>query len=83
MQAPDWLTNRDASIVRGPIAQERYVWIGKRPQYKLTPIPADGKFTCAVLQTNNGRRLDNGALFATSDEAIRAGLECLRNELGW
>lgn len=83
MQLPSWLENRDATIVRGPISEERFVWIGKRPQYKLTPIPADGKYTCALLQTNNGRRLDASELYATGEDAIRGGLEQLRKQLGW
>ncbi len=80
---PEWMTKRDAKLIAGPIGEARFVWIGSRPQYKLTPLPADGKYTCAVMQTNNGKRLDNGEVYPTSEEALRGGLESLKKSLGW
>ena len=47
------------------------------------PIPAGGKHACRVSQTVNGRRLDVGATFPTTEDAVRGGLEDLRKTLGW
>jgi hypothetical protein len=56
----------------------------RRPtQYRLVPVPAAGKFTCQVTQTNNGKRLDRGGIFPTEEDALRGGLEDLRVALGW
>ena len=59
------------------------VLINDTPQYVLTPVPAAGQFTCQVVQTINGKRLDKGKTHATAEEAIKGGLEELRETLGW
>jgi hypothetical protein len=53
------------------------------PQYRLDALPAKGRFTCAVVQTNNGKRLDGGKDYATREAALAGGLEELRERLGW
>jgi hypothetical protein len=60
-----------------------FVMLGNQPQYKLEARPAAGTFTCAVSQTINGRRLDDGATYPTKDAALAGGLEQLREKLGW
>ena len=50
---------------------------------RLVLTPADGKFTCYVSQTNNGKRLDAGSVHPTPEAALAAGLEELRQKLGW
>jgi hypothetical protein len=53
------------------------------PQYRLDVIPAKGRFTCAVTQSVNGKRLDPGTDHVTAEEALQAGLHKLREALGW
>ncbi len=81
--APDWLVKHGGSIREGYDHASWVVLFGKEPQYRLRPGPAGGKFNCAVVQMNNGKRLDKGGLFATVDDAVRGGLEDLRQALGW
>jgi len=57
--------------------------LGDKPHYLLVPVPAGGNFACSVTQTVNGRRLDKGGTFPSMDEAVRGGLEDLRQALGW
>ena len=80
---PDWLKLRDGSLKRGLNGTAVLVMLGGQPQYRLDVRPAGGTFTCAVTQTVNGRRLDDGATYPTPDAALAGGLEQLRNKLGW
>jgi hypothetical protein len=79
---PDWLTRRDATL-RSGIGNVWYVVFDRGPQYSLKVVPAAGKYTCSVTQTNNGKRVDRGSVFATTEEALRGGLEELRQAVGW
>jgi hypothetical protein len=54
-----------------------------KPQYRLSPQPAVGKFSCDVLQTINDKHLASGTIYLTEEEALRGGLEDLRKALGW
>lgn len=82
--APDWLTKRGGSVRRGVRPETRFVLVGGEPLYKLEVRPAAGRFACAVSNSNNGARLDDGAaIYANSDEALAGGLEQLRQTLGW
>jgi hypothetical protein len=83
MTIPDWLTARDGALKPGVRADTVFVMLGDQPQYKLEARPAAGTFTCAVSQTINGRRLDDGATYPTKDAALAGGLEQLREKLGW
>ena len=80
---PDWLASRGGRFVPGYDGRTWLVLINDTPQYKLTPVPAAGRFTCQIVQTINGKRLDKGTTLATTDDAIDEGLEELRQALGW
>jgi hypothetical protein len=80
---PDWLKERGGDLAP---AYDRRTWLvllNGSPQYKLTPVPANGRFSCQVVQTVNGKRLDKGATYPTAEDAVRGGLEELRAALGW
>jgi hypothetical protein len=82
--APDWLAQRDGRLQQAPDRQTWFVLIGNDAKYRLTPLPAAGRHACAVADTVNGRRLDQGtATYDTEDAALRGGLEELRAALGW
>jgi hypothetical protein len=83
MTVPDWLKTRDGSLAKGLRDHILVVSFDGRPQYRLDAVPAKGKFTCAVIQTNNGRRVDTGAEYPTRDAALSGGLDELRAKLGW
>jgi hypothetical protein len=80
---PDWLARRDGGLAPDHDNQTWLLMLGGSPQYKLTPAPAAGRFTCHVVQTINGRRLDEGRTYPTAEDAVRGGLEELRSALGW
>jgi hypothetical protein len=83
MTTPDWLAVRDGRLVKGLSDRTWLVTIDGQPQYRLDEVPAKGQFTCAVVQTNNSRRLDGGKIYPTPDAALAGGLEELRTFLGW
>jgi hypothetical protein len=80
---PDWLQARGGRLVQNYDGRTVLVLINDTPQYKVTPMPAAGRFACQLVQTNNGKRLDKGAASATADEAMKGCLEDLRSQLGW
>jgi hypothetical protein len=82
LNAPDWLTRR-GGVLRPGVGNSWYVVFDREPQYALRVVPAGGKHTCLVTQTVSGKRLDKGMVFATAEEALRGGLEELRQALGW
>lgn len=81
--APDWLSSRGGSILESRDGHSWSVHLRGEPQYLLEPLPAQGKFSCRILQTINGKRLDGGGTWASHEEALKGGLEELRNSLGW
>jgi hypothetical protein len=83
MTTPDWLARRGGALRAGPLDRAWFVVIDGEPQYALTPTPAEGKHSCRVTQTINGKRLDSGRTYATEADAIQGGLEDLRKTLGW
>lgn len=83
MTAPDWLTTRDCGLAKGLNDRVWVVTMSGRPAWRLDALPAKGKFTCAVIQTTNGKRLDAGKEYASQETAIAGGLEELREKLGW
>lgn len=83
MTAPDWLTSRNGGLTPGLKPSTLVVLLNGRPQYRLDALPAKGKYTCAVFQGNNGKRLDGGQEYPSLDAALTGGLEELRNRLGW
>ena len=40
-------------------------------------------FGCAITQTQSGKRVESKAVGATPEEALRGGLDELRQALGW
>ncbi len=83
VQAPEWLTQRGCELRASQNGKSWTVYLRGEPQYLLVLVPASGQHSCRVTQTNNGKRLDNGGVFATPEEAVRGGLEDLRKALGW
>ena len=80
--APEWLALRGGELQRG-LNGSTFVLLGGTPQYRLEVRPAKGKFTCLVVQSNNGRRVDKGAEYADGAAALAGGLDELRQALGW
>ena len=83
MTAPDWLTARNGGLAKGLADNVLPVTLDGHPQWRLDALPARGRFTCAVVQTNNGKRLDGGREYPTRDAALAGGLDELRTHLGW
>jgi hypothetical protein len=81
--SPEWLTQRGGELRQSKDGESYVVYVGDEPQYLLIPVPADGQHACRVSQTNNGKRLDGAATYATFEEAARGGLDDLRKALGW
>ena len=81
--APDWLLLRDGALQPGLRDHILFVLLSGRPEYRLEVRPAEGKEICAVTQTVNGRRLDDGTVYSTPTAALAGGLEQLRAKLGW
>jgi hypothetical protein len=80
---PDWLTRHDGELRIGKGEHSASVYFAGQLQYVLIPVPTQGKFSCRVAQTINGKRLENPTIYATVEEALRGGLEDLRKALGW
>jgi hypothetical protein len=80
---PAWLAMRSGQFQPGAVGQSWLVFLAGEPQYRLAPVPAGGKYSCQVTQTTNGKRLDRGATFPTREDALKGGLEDLRQTLGW
>jgi hypothetical protein len=83
MTAPDWLTRHQGSLRPTPDGLSWAVLLNNQPQYRLSPRPAAGRYSCEVLQTVNDKHLGSNALYASAEEALRGGLEDLRKVLGW
>jgi hypothetical protein len=83
MNPPEWLARHDGSLQLSPDGRSRLAFFDGAPRYRLEPRPAAGKFTCVVVQTENGKRIDKGVAQPDADAALRAGLEELRVFLGW
>jgi hypothetical protein len=83
VEPPDWLTRHGGTLRATFDGRSWTVLFDGRPQYLLRPIPAAGKYSCEVMQTVNGRRLESGSTYPTAEDALRGGLEDLRKALGW
>jgi len=83
MTAPDWLTARNGGLRNGLTDSVLFVTLDGEPQWRLDALPARGCFTCAVIQTNNGKRLDGGKEYPTKEASLTGGLDELRTHLGW
>jgi len=80
---PDWLKLRGGTLKLGSSVRSIFVMLDNEPQYRLDVWPAAGQFACAIIQTVNGRRLDDATTYPTADAALTGGLEQLRAKLGW
>ncbi|MCC6417342.1 MAG: hypothetical protein IT429_03745 [Gemmataceae bacterium] len=80
---PEWLTRRGGGLRQGSDPRVWFAMFQGEPQYRLTPIPVQGKYGCDINQTINGRLIPSTALAASAEEALAAGLEDLRKALGW
>jgi hypothetical protein len=83
MTIPEWLAKREGALRPGLSDSIFLVVLNGHPQYKISAVPAAGKFSCAITQTNNGKRLDSGKTYPSKDEALKGALEELRTKLGW
>jgi hypothetical protein len=83
MTPPDWLSQRGGDLKLGSDRHTWYLVVGGQPQYSLVAVPVGGRFGCTIHQTINGKRVESQGGQASSEEAIRAGLEDLRKALGW
>jgi hypothetical protein len=80
---PDWLAKRGGVLQPSSRGDTWFVLLNNSPQYRLVPVPAAGKYSCQVLETVNGRRLEGSGTYPSIEDAIRGGLEDLRKALGW
>jgi hypothetical protein len=80
---PDWLSRHEGTLQLGKDGSNASVFFAGALQYLLVPVPARGKYSCRVVQTINSKRLDGTTTYATAEDAIRGGLEDLRQALGW
>ena len=78
---PGWLAKRGAGLADGSDPRTWFVLFRREPQYKLVPVPVVGKFGCAITQTINGKQQDLPTPAPSLEEAVRAGLEVLRQSL--
>jgi hypothetical protein len=83
MTAPDWLSARNGHLVNAINGRSVLVTVDGEPMWRLDALPSRGKYTCAVLQTNSGKRLDEGKEYPTQEAAWAGGLDELRAKLGW
>ena len=83
LTTPDWLTRRGGELRADPDGRSWAALLEGQPHYLLVPVPAAGKYSCRVTQTVNGRRLDRGGTYPSAEDAVRGGLEDLRQALGW
>jgi hypothetical protein len=80
---PGWLSQRGGALQMASDKKTWFVMVGGQPQYALQPVPVGGQLGCAIRQTINGRRVESTAKAPTAEAALQAGLEELRNALGW
>ena len=83
LDAPEWLTRHGGSLKPASDGSTCYVMLNGQPLYAVVPVPVAGKFGCTIIQTNNGKRIENNTTAGSAEEALRLGLEELRNSLGW
>lgn len=84
LPTPEWLALHNGSLRRGPNGAVWLILLNGHPEYRLTAMPAKGRFMCAIVQTVNGKRLDKeGQLYNSMEDAIIGGLEHLKIRFGW
>jgi hypothetical protein len=80
---PDWLTRHHGELRANPGDESYAVYFGRELEYLLHVYPVQGRYSCRVKQSVNGKHLESGAAHATRDDALRGGLDDLRKALGW
>lgn len=80
---PEWLTKHGGNLGVSQDERRYAVYFAREPQYVVEVVPTAGKFSTRVVQSINGRRLQNTGVFPSPDEAAAGGLEDLRKSLGW
>jgi hypothetical protein len=83
MNTPDWLSKRGGALQQGVDGRSIYFVLNNQPHYRLRPVPADGQYGCAIVQTINSRTIASQARASDPEAAIQNGLEDLRKFLGW
>jgi hypothetical protein len=83
LTAPEWLTRHGGALQLASDGRTLFVLFANEAQYSLTPVPVGGQFGCAIRQTINGQRLASNSRAPTAEAALQAGLEDLRQALGW
>jgi hypothetical protein len=83
MTAPDWLSMRGGGLANGLSERTLLMMIDGHPQFRLDVVPAKGTFTCAIVQSNNGKRMDGSMEYSSNEAALAGGLDELRAILGW
>lgn len=83
LQSPDWLKRRGGDMVLGTDQKTWFLEMNNQPLYRLVPVPVQGKFGCAITQTNNGKRIPSETLAENKEGALQGGLQDLAKYLGW
>ena len=81
MPSPEWLRAHNCGLTNGP-SGSTFVLLDGEPLWRLDVVPAKGQFTCTIVETNSGKRLDAGRLYPTLDSALAGGLGELQAKLG-
>ncbi len=81
--APEWLKRHGGVVRKGYAGNAWFVDFAGQPQYRLVPVPVDGKYACDITQTINGKRIPSSSRADTAENAIAAGLGDLGKALGW
>ncbi|MCS7020219.1 MAG: hypothetical protein NZ703_03315 [Gemmataceae bacterium] len=81
---PAWLQRHGGELRPALSANVVEVWVAGQPLYRLEVRPAYDRYSCAIVDMINGRRLDDPrSVYATAAQALNGGLEQLRQSLGW
>jgi hypothetical protein len=83
LTAPDWLVQHGGKVRLGSDGQTWFISFSDHMDYSLTVTPVADKFGPVLRLTTNGRRFETPGAFGTREEALQAGLEELRKQLGW
>ncbi len=80
MTSPDWLTQHGGEARASKNGLSLTAYVGGQPQYLLegcSPRWMGSMADTKVVQSNNGKRLDGGAAFPTTEAAFQGGLDDL------
>lgn len=83
MVTKEWLNKRNAEIRPSANGHSWLLYQGGKFIYMIGALPADGKFTNKIMESNNGNQIQKGKIFESINEALEGGLTELRDHLGW